>query len=144
MAIINVITTHGAVLLEQRPDLGVKLAALTYEAEGFAGSSLAPTLCWTLFDERPAGAFSTGAGDPDAPLYYVLVTALVSVLDKPAKQRLGESITAALLAREGCPPTPENRNRVWVRFTDVADGDLIVGGEATSSVSLRALVAQTG
>lgn len=129
---------------DKRAGLGIELATLTYQAEGFAGSTAAPTLCWTFFDERPAGAFSTGAGNPGAALYYVLITALADILDKAAKQDLGHSITTVLLAREGCPQTPENRNRVWVRFTDVADGDLIVGGEATSSASLKALVAQAG
>lgn len=144
MAIVNVITTHGAVPPDQHSDLGIELAALTYEAEGFAGSSAAPALCWTFFDARPARAFSTGAGDPAAPLYYVRITALAGILDKPAKQRLGENITAALLRREGCPPTPESRNRIWVRFIDVADGDLVVGGEATSSAGLKALIAEAG
>ena len=144
MAIVNVITTHGALPPDKRADLGIELAALTYQAEGFAGSTAAPTLCWTFFDERPAGVFSTGAGDPAAALYYVLITALAGILDKPAKQELGNSVTTALLAREGCPQTPENRNRVWVCFTDIADGDLIIGGEATSSASLKALVAQAG
>lgn len=142
MAIVNLVTTHGAVPPEDRSRLAVELATLTYEAEGFAGSTMAPTLSWTFLDEQPSRAFSTGAGDPAAALYYVLVTVLAGAIDKSAKQKLGESITSALLAREGSPPTPENRNRIWVRFLDVADGDLIVGGEATSLQSLKALIAQ--
>jgi len=56
-----------------------------------------------LLDEQPSRAFSTGAGDPAAALYYVLVTVLAGAIDKSAKQKLGESITSALLAREGSP-----------------------------------------
>lgn len=144
MAIVHITTTHGAVPPEERASLAANLATLTYEAEGFAGSAVAPTLCWTFFDERPGRTFSTGAGDPAEALYYVTVTILAGVMDKSAKRELGADITTAVLAREGGSPTAENRNRVWVRFIDVADGDLIVGGEATSLASLRALAAGAG
>ena len=142
MAIVHITTTHGAVPFEDRPRLTTELAALIYEAEGFAGSTVAPTLCWTLFDEKPSRAFSTGAGDPAAALYHVLVTALAGALDESAKRRLGGSLTSALLRQEDVPLTPENRGRIWVQFVDIADGDLIVGGEPTSLAGLKALVAQ--
>ena len=141
MAVVNVITTHAAVPPEVRSSLAAKLAAFTYEAEGFAGSTVAPTVCWTFFDERPAGAFSTGAGDPTAALYYVQVTVLAGAIDTSGKHRLGKRITSELLAQEGSPSTSDNRNRVWVRFLDVADGDLIVGGEPASLAGLKELVA---
>jgi hypothetical protein len=142
MAIVDVITTHGAVPVVDRSRLAAILATLTYEAEGFAGSAVAPTLSWTFFDERPSRTFSTGAGEPSSALYYVKVTALAAAMDKTAKQKLGERITLALLAQEGSSPTPENRHRIWVRFIDVVDGDLIVGGESTSLAGLKALIAQ--
>lgn len=141
MAILNITTTQGAVPSENWPSLAAELARLTYEAEGFAGSTVAPALCWTFFDERPRGAFTTGAGDPQAALYYLTVTAMAGAMDPAAKHRLGADITAALLAREGSPSTPEHRNRVWVRFIDVADGDLVVGGEPGSLAALKALAA---
>lgn len=141
MAIVSVITTNGAVPGGDRESLGVELAKLAYEAEGFAGSSIAPGLCWTFFDERPLGAFSTGAGDPGAALYYVVITAMAGIMDVAAKRGLGAAITEALLDREGGPSTPEDRNRVWVRFVDVADGDLVIGGEPGSLAHLKALVA---
>lgn len=99
-------------------------------------------LSWTFFDERTSGAFSTGAGDPAAALYYVQVTSMAGAIGKTGKQKLGESVTSALLALEGSARTPENLNRVWVRFVDVADGDLIVGGEAGSLAHLKALIAE--
>lgn len=115
MAIVQLITTHGAVPADGRARLSIELAKLTNEAEGFAGSSRAPALCWTFFEEQPRDAFSTGARSGGAPLlrHY-----------HHARHR------AAL----------EERSRVWVRFIDVADGDLIVGGESTSLAGLRALI----
>ena len=141
MAIVHITTTNGAVPPDERARLAEDLAKLTYEAEGFAGSAVAPAICWTFFDERPERAFATGAGDPAGPLYYLQVTALAGAIDKGAKQTLGEALTLALLAREGVEPVPEDRNRVWVRFMDVDDGDLIVGGQATSLDTLKAFVA---
>ena len=142
MAIVRVTTTHGAVPPGERARLTADLATLTYEAEGFAGSTVAPTVCWTFFDEQPAHAFATGVGEPSAALYYVTVTALAGALDKAVKRKLGGDITSALLALDGTSPTPDDRGRVWVRFAEIANGDLIVGGEATSLASLKALVAQ--
>jgi len=142
MAIVSVTTTQGAVSPEVWVPLAEELATLTYEAEGFAGSAVAPTVCWTFLDERPRHAFSTGAGDPAAALYYVEVTVLSGSVDKSGKHKLGEAITLALLAREGVPATAENLNRVWVRFSEIADGDLIVGGESTSLAGLKELIAQ--
>lgn len=144
MAIVSITTTHGAVATENRSQLATKLASLTYEAEGFAGSTTAPTVCWTFFDEREIGAFSTGAGEPTAALYYVQVTVLADAIDKSGKQKLGQAITSTLLAQEGSLSTPEARNRIWVRFIDVVDGDLIVGGESTSLSGLKALIASAG
>ena len=141
MAIIHIITTYGAVPLEDRPSLTKELATLVYEAEGFAGSAVAPTLCWTLFDEKLSRAFSTGAGDPATALYYVMVTGLAGAIEQSAKRKLGESIASALLTREGNLLTPENLDRIWVQFIDIADGDLIVGGRSTSLVGLQALIA---
>ena len=114
MAIIHITTTHGAVSPEERASLAANLATLTYEAEGFAGSAVAPTLCWTLLDERPRHAFSTGAGDPAEALCYVTVTILAGAMDWSAKRKLGADITAAVLARKGGSPTPENRKQpLW-------------------------------
>jgi len=140
MAIVSVITTLGAVSPEVRLPLAEELAALACEAEGFAGSAVAPNVCWTFFDERQRHAFWTGAGDPGAALYYVRVTVLAGSVDKSGKHELGEAITLALLAREGVPATAENLNRVWVRVSDIADGDLIVGGESTSLAGLKELI----
>lgn len=39
------------------------------------------------------------AADPASALYYVMVTALAGAMDKSAKQKLGESITSALIAQ---------------------------------------------
>lgn len=141
MAIVKITTTHGAVPPSDQPALAEKLATLTYEAEGFAGNGIAPTICWSFFDEQPARAFATAAGEPDAPLYYIGVTALKGTMDMMAKQRLGGAITSALLEQEGSAETLMNLNRIWVRFVDVDDGDLIVGGRSTSLTSLKALVA---
>lgn len=141
MAIINVVTTQGAVAPARRDVLAVELARLTYEAEGFAGSKLAPRLCWTFFEEKPGNSFSTGAGAPPAPLYYVRITALAGALNKATKQKLGMEITLALLAGEE-GHMAEDLSRVWVCFNDVLDGDLIVGGDSTSLLGLRELVAQ--
>jgi phenylpyruvate tautomerase PptA (4-oxalocrotonate tautomerase family) len=144
MAMVTITTTNGAVPPPERSALAAKLATLTYEAEGFAGSAVAPTVCWTLFDDRPHRAFTTGAGDPAAPLYYVEVTIIAGVMDKSTKHWLGESITSVLIAREADPTIAHDLGRVWVRFVEVADGDLIVGGESTSLASLKELIAQGG
>ena len=144
MAIVSITTTSGAIPPEDRPQLAAELARLTYAAEGFGDSALAPKLTWTFFDERPSLAFSTGAGEPAVALYYLQVTTLSGALDGAAKQQLSAGLTSTILAREGCPPVPENLNRIWVRFMDVADGDLVVGGESTSLSGLKALVAQAG
>lgn len=144
MAIVHITTTYGAVPPEEQITLAAELGALTYAAEGFLGSRMASTLTWTFFDERPSRAFQLAAGDPAAPLYYLQVTTLAGALDTTAKQKLGEALTRALIAREGRSLTPDNLTRVWVRFIDVTDGDLIVGGESTSLAGLKALVAQAG
>lgn len=141
MAIVHITTTHGAIPPYAQPALAAELGALTYAAEGFAGSRMAATITWTFFDERSSGAFRMAAGEPPAPLYYLLVITLAGALDKPAKQKLGKALTRALIEREDKPLTADNLNRVWVRFIDVPDGDLIVGGESTSLASLKALVA---
>jgi phenylpyruvate tautomerase PptA (4-oxalocrotonate tautomerase family) len=144
VAIVDITTTHGAVATGDRARLATELAALTYEAEGFAGSAVAPAVCWTFFNEGDPGAISTGAGLPAAALYYIQVTVLADAIDKSRKQKLGEAITSTLLAYEAQPVTPDDRNRVWVRFIDVVDGDLVVGGQSTSLIGLKALVAAQG
>ena len=141
MAIISITTTAGAVSPEARPHIAKEIAALTSVAEGFAGSAIAPELCWTFFNDRPHGAFSTGAGEPPHPLYYVEITILRGAIDRSAKESLGAAITSALLSREIAPPIPRQPGRVWVRYSEVSDGDLIVGGRATSLAGLRAFVA---
>ena len=140
MAIIDITTTHRAVPAGERARLAVELATLTYEAEGFAGSSVAPTVCWTFFNQAEPDAFATGVGQPAAPLYYVQITVLDGTIDTSGKQQLGDAITSALLTREA-PASAADRNRVWVRFINVADGNLIVGGQSTSLSQLRALIA---
>ncbi|MBP0457004.1 tautomerase family protein [Streptomyces montanisoli] len=77
------------------------------------------------------------------PLYYVEITTLSGALDTNAKHNLEHAITTAILELEGSRDRqqPNDLNRVWVRFFDVPDGDLIVGGESTSLAGLRALVA---
>ena len=144
MAMLHITTTHGAVPADRQAALAAELGALTYAAEGFAGSRMAATLTWTFYDEQPSGTFQLAAGDPAAPLYYLQVTILAGAIDKAGKQRLGEALTQALIAQEGRPPTPDNSTRIWVRFIDVTDGDLIVGGESTTLAGLKALVAQAG
>jgi phenylpyruvate tautomerase PptA (4-oxalocrotonate tautomerase family) len=143
MAIVNLITTRAAISQNERQTLSSRLATLTYEAEGFAGSAVAPSICWTLFTEHAAGAFSTGAGEPTLPLYYIEITTLSGALDTTAKHNLGHAIATAILELEGSRDRqqPNDLSRVWVRFFDVPDGDLIVGGESTSLAGLRALVA---
>jgi hypothetical protein len=137
MTIVSVITTLGAVSPEVRLPLAEELAALTYEAEGFAGSAAAPNMCWTFFDERQRHAFWTGAGETKAALYYVEVTVLAGSVGKSGKYKLGEAITLALLAREGVPATAENINRVCVRFSEIADGDLTLAASRRLSLVLR-------
>ena len=140
MAIVDVITTQGALASRDRARLSTELAAMTVAAEGFAGSAVAPGLCRTFFEERPLGAFSTGAGEPPAPLYHVTVSALQGAIAGAAKRELGRRITGLLLAAES-PGSTDEASRVWVRFIEIADGDLVVGGEATSLGGLRALIA---
>ncbi len=72
------------------------------------------------------------------------ITTLAVLISRSAKRELGAGITAAVLGRERSPPIPDNRNRVWIRFIDVAGGDLIVGGETTFLTGLRALVGTAG
>ena len=88
MAIVEITTTHEAVPVDARASLARQLTTLTYEAEGFKGSAVAPTICWTFFNEKPASAFATGFGEPDGPLYYIKVTALAGAVDKVVKQSL--------------------------------------------------------
>ncbi len=70
MAIVHVTTTNGAVAPEERAALAAKLGTPTCENEGFAGSALAPTPCWTWLDEQrampcqPAPAIRPGLSPP--------------------------------------------------------------------------------
>lgn len=142
MALLRITTTAGAFTAEQHRTLACKLGELIYIAEGFGGSHLAPNLTWATFDALPGSAMLLGSGVRTAPLYYVEVTTLAGALDTDRKRLLGEQLTSALLAVEESVAAPDDRNRVWIRFIGVVDGDLIVGGEPTSLAGLRQLVAQ--
>ena len=145
MAIVHVTSTSGAVAPGERASPAAEPATLTGEAKGFAGSAPAPAPapapCRTSFDERPRHAFPIGAGTPAGVLPYVTITILADAASGFAKRKLDAGIAAAVLGRERCPPVPDNRNRVRVRFIDVAGGDLVAGGEATSLAGRAAAVA---
>lgn len=144
MALIQITTTSGAIAAGTKPALTQSLARLVYTAEGFGDSRIAPELTWATFDELPETSMLAGSGTRSAPLYYVRVTLLTHAIDAPAKQRLGAALTRALMDAEGAAFVPDNAQRVWVRFIGVADGDLVVGGNAASLQGLRELVAQAG
>jgi phenylpyruvate tautomerase PptA (4-oxalocrotonate tautomerase family) len=144
MALIQIPTTAGTLDTAQRQEAARQIGAFVYTAEGFGASRLAPGMTWAVFHELPHHAMLLATGERPAPLYHVEVTTLSRALDSRAKAHVGAQITQALLRAEGATHTPENAMRVWVRFTDVMDGDLIVGGQATSLAGLRELVAQAG
>lgn len=144
MALIQITTTAGVLDALQRQMAAHQIGAFVYTAEGFGASRLAPSLTWAVFHELPSNAMLLGTGERPAPLYYVEVTTLSGALDTHAKAHVGAQITKALLSAEGALDTSENAMRVWVRFIDVTDGDLMVGGQATSLAGLRELVAQAG
>lgn len=144
MALIQITTSAGVLDTVQRQALARQTGAFVFTAEGFGASRLAPNLTWAVFHELPGHAILLGTGERLASLYHVEVTTLRGALDGDAKAHVGAQITEALLIAEGVGHTPENAMRVWVRFIDVADGDLIVGGQPASLAGLRELVAQAG
>jgi hypothetical protein len=113
---------------------------MVFSAEGFAHRPLAAEVTWTLFDERDEKVFATVAESATAPLYLVDVMTLAHAIASEDKQPLGRGIAEALLEAEGSPATPHCLSRIWVRFVDVADGDLVVGGESASLAGLRTLM----
>lgn len=141
MAFIKLTTTQGAISALDKQLLITKLGKLTYTAEGFADSKLAPHLTWVTFNEIAKSSFSTAGGLAPAPLYYVEITSLAGAMSAETKQKLGEQITQALLNVEEVGFSMENLTRVWVRFSDVADGNLVVGGQSSSLDGLRGLMA---
>lgn len=141
MALVK-ITTNDTAFRDHDPErIAAALGELTYSAEGFAGSTVAPELTWVLFEQLPGTAFVKATGIPPQPLYYVEVTTLHGAMTEASKHEPGACITRELMTIEGCAPTEENAQRVWVRFSEIADGDHIVGGRASSLATLRALVA---
>jgi hypothetical protein len=142
MALIQITTTVGAIDTDNRQALARSLAKLVYTAEGFGDSKLAPHLTWATFEELPTLSMLPGTGTHAAPLYYVRITSLAHAISAPIRQQLGADLMQVLLSAEGVTLTPDNASRVWVQFIDVADGDLVVGGHATSLQGLRSLVAQ--
>ena len=144
MALLRITTTANTLAVEQQRSLAQSMGELVYTAEGFGASRLAPNLTWAAFDTLPEHAMLLAIGERPAPLYYVEVTTLAGALDAQGKRVLGEQLTMTLLRAEGAPMQQDGANRVWVRFIDVVDGDLVVGGQATSLAGLRQLVAQAG
>ncbi|MET9263869.1 nuclear transport factor 2 family protein [Amycolatopsis sp. NPDC004079] len=144
MALVKITTSEAAFRGHDPALIAAALGELTYAAEGFADSAIAPDLTWVLFEQLPATAFLTATGRPPKPHYYVEVSTLRGVLTEDAKLDLGARITRELMAVEGCEPTDENTQRIWVRFLEIADGDLVVGGQATFAATLRALIAAAG
>jgi ketosteroid isomerase-like protein/phenylpyruvate tautomerase PptA (4-oxalocrotonate tautomerase family) len=141
MALVKITTSETAFPGHDPERIAAALGELTYSAEGFAGSTVAPELTWVLFEQLPETAFLKATGTPSKPHYYVEVTTLRGAMTEPSKLDLGARITHELMMIEGCAPTEENAQRIWVRFLEIADGDLVVGGQATSLATLRALVA---
>ena len=144
MALIKITTNNGAIGSSDMERMTQALGNLTYGAEGFSESKLAPTLTWIVVQQLPKTAFLTAAALSSAPLYLIEITTLQNALNLSTKQSLGAQMTETILAAEGCASTPANAARVWVRFTDVADGDLVVAGQSASLAGLRALIAQEG
>ncbi len=142
MALVKITTNEGAFRSSDTERFAASLGKMTYAAEGFAESNIASKLTWVLFEQLPESAFLMAAGLPPAPLYLVEITTLRGALNEGGKQALGEQITPTLLTFESCPSTFDNAARIWVRFSEVSDGDLIVGGQTTSLQTLRALMAQ--
>jgi ketosteroid isomerase-like protein len=141
MALVKITTSEAAFRGHDPARTAAALGGLIYAAEGFGDSSLAPELTWVLFEQLPATVFLTATGIPPKPHYYVEVSTLRGALTGAAKLDLGARITRELMAVESCAPTDANTQRIWVRFIDIADGDLVVGGRATSLATLRALIA---
>lgn len=144
MALVKITMSEAAFRGHDPTRIAAALGGLTYTAEGFGDSAIAPELTWVLFEQLPATAFLKASGLPQKPHYYVEVSTLRGAMTADAKLDLGARITGELMAVEGCAPTDENTQRVWVRFIDMADGDLVVGGQATSPATLRALIASAG
>lgn len=113
------ITTKNALPGKNRKKLAVELGRLTYSAEGFGASRVAPRLTWTLLQELPDHNVVQATGAPNSPFYYVQVTTLAQVLARSAKLRLATNVSRALEC-EGSPLTPEHLEQVWVHFREWA------------------------
>ncbi|MGH3261069.1 MAG: hypothetical protein ACRDNS_03640, partial [Trebonia sp.] len=93
MALVK-ITTNGTAFRDHDPErIAAALGELTYSAEGFAGSTVAPELTRVLFEQLPGTAFVKATGIPPQPLHYVEVTTLHGAMTEASKHELGACIT---------------------------------------------------
>ncbi len=141
MPVIDITIPQGALSAEAKKELPAVLGRIAIGYEGLSGSVFAEEFTWVYIHELPAMNVTQVSGTPPKPIYRLVFTTLVTLLDDDSKQRLGTDVARAIYEMEGTPwDEGEAYNRVWTFFDDVRQGDWIVGARVNTIRALRAEV----
>jgi hypothetical protein len=142
---IELTTTKGALDDATKQQLAGELATIVIELEAapyadFGDSAHVQAAAWTFVNEQDV--FVGGQILPK-PIYRVTVTIpegapVFGPVGERVREKLGERVTAAVLAAEGTENTMVEAHRVWVHLRTITDGHWFGFGEV---IFMRDLVA---
>ncbi len=151
MPMVELTTTKGALDDAAKQRLAGELSTIVLELEAapyadFGDSAHVQAAAWCFVNEQEV---FVGGRPQEKPIYRVTVTipegapGVFGPLAERGREKLGERVTAAVLAAEGAENTMVEAHRVWVHLRHITDGHWFGFGEVITMRDLAAYCLET-
>lgn len=122
MPVIDCYLPASSPALRDRDRLAHGLTEALMQCEHTAGNPRAEKLIWTYLHVMPEESLFIAGQRASRAIYRVEVAVLEGAMDRATRQKVVETMTAAILDCEGSDNNALNAARVWVIFRDVPEG----------------------